>query len=106
MINPGLAPIPDATLDLAGQAMADFVAEVREQADDLVVGDPVRDEQADRDGRYGFLLTAGDRSVRVLMPGVPPAAVRDMSTSAPCLQVAGEWWWWPSAVVQVVGALR
>lgn len=104
MLNPGTAPIDNATPELAAANMADFAAAVADHG--LDVGQPERDAGADTAGRFGFTLTAGDRSVSVLMPGVPLAAVRDMSTSAPCLQVAGEWWWWPSAVTVVAALLR
>ncbi|GIG75185.1 hypothetical protein Pfl04_35890 [Planosporangium flavigriseum] len=71
-----------------------------------MAGDPVRDPQTDRDGRYGYLLPVADGStVSVLMPGVELQRVRDdLTATAPCLYVSNEAWWWPSAVIQAASA--
>lgn len=107
MINPGTLPVPDATEAAAADNIRVFVAAVREQGGEMA-GDPVRDPDSDRDGRYGYRLAGVDgASVHVLMPGAPLAAVRDdRSAGAPCLYVGGEAWWWPSAVLQAGGAMR
>ena len=106
MINPGSAPVADAREELAAANLHIFVDAVREQA--LLerevrgaggeVADPVRDPDADRDGRYGWTLTVNGVKVSILMPGVHLTQLHDMGAGAPCLQINGNWWWWPSAV--------
>lgn len=85
--------------------MVAFASAVRERGGQLA-DDPIRDGQADRDGRYGYLLPAANGAmVRILMPGAELGRVRDdRSAAAPCLYVGDEPWWWPSAVDQAVGA--
>ncbi|GII22554.1 hypothetical protein Pme01_21510 [Planosporangium mesophilum] len=105
VINPGTLPVDGATEAAAAQNMTVFITAVLEQGGQLA-GDPVRDPEADRDGRFGYLLpvTSGS-TVRVLMPGVDLQRVRDdLTVAAPCLYVDDEPWWWPSAVTQAVGA--
>ncbi|MFC4066707.1 hypothetical protein [Actinoplanes subglobosus] len=116
MINPGTAPIEQASEDLAAIALEAFLADVRvraaEKADLTIMtrvaepsGEPVRDPAADRDGRYGWNLHYTDNHIiRLLIPGVALPLIRDdITASAPCLYVDGHAWWWASAVGMVAG---
>lgn len=117
MINPGTAPLEQASEQLAVANLAAFLTAVAERAAFMdrevsirrrvahLDGDPVRDPGADRDGRLGWDLPFSDgRIVRLLMPGVELAALRDdLTASAPCLYVNGNAWWWNGAVDQVAG---
>ncbi|MCY1139925.1 hypothetical protein OWR29_18130 [Actinoplanes sp. Pm04-4] len=116
MINPGTAPIEGARLDLAEANLEVFLTEVSRRAAEMdevpvrrrvahLAGDPVRDPQADRDGRFGWDLPLSDgRVVRLLMPGADLAALRDdITAQAPCLYVNGIACWWTGAVDSVAG---
>ncbi len=105
VINPGTLPVEGASLQAADANMAAFAAAVRERGGALT-GGPNREPAADGDGRYGYLLpAAGERVVRVRMPGVDLAKVRDdLSATAPCVLVNGHAWWWNDAVGQAVHA--
>jgi hypothetical protein len=116
MINPGTAPIEGARLDLAEANLEVFLTEVGRRAAEMdevpvrrraahLAGDPVRDPQADRDGRFGWDLPLSDgRAVRLLMPGADLAALRDdITAQAPCLYVNGIACWWNGAVDSVAG---
>ncbi|MCO8274197.1 hypothetical protein M1L60_26710 [Actinoplanes sp. TRM 88003] len=116
MINPGTAPIDGADEELARANLDAFLDAVRQRAEQMdevpirqrvahLDGDPVRDPGADRDGRFGWDLSMSDgRTIRVLIPGVPLAALRDDITAvAPCLYVNGNANWWSGAVDSVAG---
>ncbi|MFI6079324.1 hypothetical protein ACIA5C_48270 [Actinoplanes sp. NPDC051343] len=47
------------------------------------VGEPVREAAANDGGRYGWTLQVDDQPVRILMPGVGMARLRDLTTEAP-----------------------
>ncbi|WP_250031285.1 hypothetical protein [Paractinoplanes maris] len=116
MINPGTAPIEDARPELAQANLEAFLDAARRRAAELdevpirqrvayLDGEPVRDPSADRDGRFGWDLRMSDgRTVRLLMPGVELARLRDdITAEAPCLYVNGTAWWWDGAVDSVAG---
>jgi hypothetical protein len=113
MINPGSRPVEGATAAQAEASMRAFVEAVRVEADFArevrpvaAVGEPLRDESLDADGRYGWVMPIGQDRVVILMPGVDVAAVRSLSAEAPCLRVNGEWVWWPSAAGAAIPATR
>jgi hypothetical protein len=104
-LNPGTRTVEGATERAALANIGLFAAAVRERGG-LLDGDPVRDAAADARGRYGFQLrTAAGGVVRILMPGVEIAQVRDdLSSQAPCLYVGDNAWWWSDAVAQAAGS--
>jgi len=113
MINPGSRPVEgasDAHAEANMRLFADAVragAEVgREVRPVAAVGEPVRDESLDVDGRFGWVLPIGEQRVQVLMPGVEIATVRGLTAEAPCLRVNGEWVWWQSAAGMAIPATR
>ncbi|GAB2600773.1 hypothetical protein Aab01nite_64720 [Paractinoplanes abujensis] len=116
MINPGTEPVEGAREELARANVDAFLGAVRRRAGELddvsvkrrvaeLTGEPVRDPGADRDGRFGWDLPLSDgRAVRLLMPGVDLALIRDdITAQAPCLYVNGNAWWWNGAVDSVAG---
>jgi hypothetical protein len=107
IINPGTQPIEDAHEDLAAANLQVFLDAARDRGVELG-GDPVRDPDADRDGRFGWNLLMADESiVRLLMPGAELIRVRDNVTAqAPCLYLNGSAWWWDSAVGLVASPAR
>ncbi|MEU7906355.1 hypothetical protein [Actinoplanes sp. NPDC049118] len=106
MINPGSAPLDDTSEELAAANVEVLLAAARERG--AVLGEPVRDPAADRDGRYGWDLPAADGTVvRLLMPGVELTRIRDdISAQAPCLYLNGGAWWWPDAVGLLASRVR
>jgi hypothetical protein len=113
MINPGTAPLGDAHEAVAAANLDAFLAAVHDRVPAMggdpvvrtaeLAGEPVRDPQADRDGRFGWDLPLSDGSLlRLLMPGVELARIRDdISAQAPCLYVNGNACWWNDAVARV-----
>ncbi|MEV4705483.1 hypothetical protein [Actinoplanes sp. NPDC049316] len=114
VINPGTAPVENASEELAVAALAVFLDEVGKRAAEMnatplkrreasLAGDPARDPGADRDGRFGWDLPLSDgRVVRLLMPGLRVELMRDdITAAAPCLYVNGTAWWWTTAVGMV-----
>jgi hypothetical protein len=119
MINPGTAPVEQASEELAAAALAVFLEAVGRRAAEMdqvpnmvrnasVAGEPVRDPGADRDGRFGWDLPLSDgRALRLLMPGTELHLIRDDITAAsPCLYVNGHAWWWNDAVGAVAAEGR
>ena len=113
MINPGSRPVEGATAAQAEANMRAFTDAVRAQADVArqarpvaAVGEPVRDESMDADGRYGWVMPIGEHRVVIRMPGVDLAVLRALSAEAPCLQIDGEWVWWLSAAGAAIPATR
>jgi hypothetical protein len=104
VINPGTLPVANAREDLAVSNIAVFVVAVRARGGQLA-GAPARRAVADRDGRYGFLVTgANGASAQILMPGAPLSSVRDdLTATAPCIIVNDNAWWWNDAAGQVAG---
>jgi hypothetical protein len=111
MINPGTLPVEDAREDLATANLDELLTAVRARAHELeqltfrhrtagISGDPVRDQAADRDGRFGWDIPFSDgRVLRILMPGVELTRLHDdITAQAPCLYVNGHAWWWNDAV--------
>jgi hypothetical protein len=107
MINPGTVPVDDAREDLAVHNVDVFLAAARERGAPLA-GPPVRDPEADRDGRYGWDLPMTDGSmVRLLMPGTELIRARDdITAQAPCLYVNGGAWWWKDALGMITSTAR
>jgi hypothetical protein len=62
------------------------------------IGEPVRDLDVDLDGRFGWTLPVNGVEISILMPGVELTRLHDLSASALCLQINGNWWWWNDAV--------
>jgi hypothetical protein len=105
MINPGSQPIEGATEQQAEASLAAFIDAATERGLGLA-DEPERTPDVDEGGRYGWTLRlAGGEVVRVLMPGVDLALIRDdLSAEAPCVKVNGDWWWWNGAVDAAVPA--
>ncbi|MEV6930875.1 hypothetical protein AB0M46_41175 [Dactylosporangium sp. NPDC051485] len=105
MIIPGTQTVDGADVAVATTNMQAFVDEVRARAEvegqvrgyTASVGEPIRNEAADQEGRYGWVLPVNGRHQEILMPGVDPAQLRGSSTSAPCVKVNGNSWWWNDA---------
>ncbi|MFF5291921.1 hypothetical protein [Paractinoplanes globisporus] len=113
MINPGSRPVEGATAAQAEANMRAFIEAVRAAAEIArevrpvaSVGEPMREESLDADGRYGWVLPIGERLVPILMPGVDLAVLRALDAASPCLRVGSEWVWWPSAAGAAVPATR
>lgn len=101
-INPGTGPVEGATIEQARINMDAFVDDLRERG--MYVTGLTRREDADDDGRFGYLLTMGDaRKIEIDMPGVP---ARYMDTPGqniwdfPRLYVDGDSWIWMFALKQ------
>jgi hypothetical protein len=104
-INPGTGPVEGATLENAKANMDAFAADLVERG--MYVTGLTRREDADDDGRYGYLLTMGDaRKIEIDMPGLPLDQVRYMDTEGqdiwdfPRLYVDGSSWIWMFALGQ------
>jgi hypothetical protein len=105
MINPGSRPVEGATEQQAETNLAAFIDAATERGLELA-DEPERTPDTDEGGRYGWTLplTSGT-AVRVLMPGVDLALVRDdLSAEAPCMKIGSDWWWWNGAVDAAVPA--
>jgi hypothetical protein len=105
VINPGTGPVEGATLEQAKANMDAFAADLNKRG--LYVTGLTRREDADDDGRYGYLLTMGDaRKLEVDMPGLPLDQVRFMDEPGqdiwdfPRLYVDGNSWIWMFALGQ------
>lgn len=105
MINPGSGPVEGATVEHAKANMDAFAADLRERG--LLATGLTRREDADDDGRFGYLLTMGDaRQLEIDMPGLPLDRVRYMDTEGqdiwdfPRLYVDGSSWIWMFALGQ------
>lgn len=105
MINPGTGPVEGATVEQAKANMDAFAADLVERG--MYVTGLTRREDADDDGRYGYLLTMGDaRKVEIDMPGLPLDRVRYMDSEGqdiwdfPRLYVDGSSWIWMFALGQ------
>jgi hypothetical protein len=110
MINPGTLPVADAREDLAATALEEFLAVAGERAAELeqvpiryretgIDGAPVRVPDADRDGRFAWDVPfSNGQQVRLLIPGVELAALKNLAATAPCLYVGGEAAWWNDAI--------
>ena len=92
MISPGSRPVEGATAAPAEANLRAFAEAVRVEAEIArevrpvaAVGEPLRDESMDADGRYGWVIPIGDHRMLILMPGVELATVRSLSAEAPCL---------------------
>ncbi|MEV4703053.1 hypothetical protein [Actinoplanes sp. NPDC049316] len=113
MINPGTAPVEDADEQTAAANLTVFLDAVRTRVAGMggppavrvsdLTGEPARDPAADRDGRFGWDLPFTDGSrLRLLLPGVDVARLRDdLTAQAPCLYVNGTAYWWDAAVARV-----
>ena len=105
LVIPGMQAVDGAALELAAVNMAAFVKVVRDRARiegdvrgyTAYVGEPMRNEAADADGRFGWILSVNGREQTVLMPGVELAQLRGTHLSTPCLIVNGSAWWWNDA---------
>jgi len=110
VINPGALPVEGAREELAATNLRTFVDAVRERAllerdvpgSGGEVGEPVRDLELDRDGRFGWKLPVNGAEVSILMPGANLGQVRELGAAAPCLQINGNWAWWNDAVSAAV----
>ena len=102
MVNPGTLPVEGATEAAAAANMSALIEGVAERGDWLT-GEVVRDEQADRDGRFGYLLpSVAGTTVRVLMPGIDLSRLtgaQRLSATAPCLYINDTPWWWKTDAV-------
>jgi hypothetical protein len=106
----GTGLVGGATLQQAETNMREFVRLVAEQAQTEgetrgyapQVGEPVRDEGSDADGRFGWMLPVNGAEVRVLMPGVDLGRVKGLDSGAPCLFVDGTAAWWSGAIFNAV----
>ncbi|MEV0611160.1 hypothetical protein AB0I61_32920 [Polymorphospora rubra] len=105
MINPGEGAVADATVEVAEDTIADFVAAVAERGGQLA-GAPVRDPEHDGDGRYGYTLVGvNGRIVRTRIPGAPAASLLGLSSQVPCVYVDDLAWWWRDAVTQTAASI-
>jgi hypothetical protein len=110
VIIPGTQAVDGAHVTVATTNMHDFVKEVQARAEvegqtrgyTPSVGEPIRNEAADRDGRYGWVLPVNGHHQEILMPGVDLAQLRGSSLSAPCVKVNGNSWWWNDAAGSAV----
>lgn len=105
VINHGTGPVEGATVEQAKLNMDAFAADLVERG--MYVTGLTRREDADHDGRYGYLLTMGDaRKVEIDMPGLPLDQVRYMDSEGqhiwgfPRLHVDGSAWIWMFALRQ------
>lgn len=104
-INPGSGPVEGATVEQAKANMDAFAADLVERG--MYVTGLTRREDADHDGRYGYLLTMGDaRKLEIDVPGLPLDQVRYMDEPGqdiwdfPRLYVDGSAWTWKFALGQ------
>lgn len=110
MITPAFGPVEGATAEVAAANMVAFIADVREHAAlngqvrgyTPSIGEPVRRESLDADGRYGWAVDVNGQEVTVLMPGVEESLLRGLADTVPALKVGGEWSWWAGAVQSAV----
>lgn len=102
-INPGSGPVEGATLEQAKANMDAFCADLKKAG--LHPTGLTRNEAADGQGRYGYVVAMGDaRKVEVEMPGTPLDQVRYVDAPGqdiwdfPRLYIDGGSWIWMFAV--------
>jgi hypothetical protein len=102
-INPGSGPVHGATEENATANIEAFAADLR--AAELNVTSCTRNpSDDDGEGRFGYLLTIGQRPVEVQMPGLPLDQVRYVDSEGqdiwdfPRMYVDGSSWVWMFAV--------
>ena len=104
-INPGTGPVEGGTLEHAKANMDAFAADLRDAG--LYATGLTRNESADEQGRFGYVLTMGDaRKLEIEMPGLPLDQVRYVGSDGqdiwdfPRLYVDGGSWIWMFALRQ------
>lgn len=107
LIDPGSGPIAGATETVARTNMQEFLAALwlGDGVAAVMVG-PARDYAGVPDGRWAFVVSLGERSCKVEMPGV--AGLAEAAASAlmhPRLYVDGDSWFWDFALRTVRVAL-
>lgn len=99
ILNPGTGPIAAARERDARHNVSALCRDLELRAPRISVD---RHVTADTDGRYGYRLRRGIRSVTVEMPGLPLDRVRmgltDDAWQFPRLYVDGSSWLWPFAI--------
>lgn len=102
-INPGSGPVEGGTLEHAKANMHAFATDLREAG--LIATGLTRRENADSEGRFGYLLTMGDaRKLEIEMPGLPLDQVRYVGADDqdiwdfPRMYVDGSSWIWMFAI--------
>lgn len=107
IINPGSGAVDDATQEQAQANMQEFLAAIGLGEDvSAEMKWPSLGGDGQPDGRWAFIVSLGERSCEVEMPGV--AGLSQAAKAArihPRLYVDGSSWYWDFAIRQVVHAL-
>ena len=103
--TPGTGPGEGGSLEHAKANMDAFAADLRDAG--LYATSLTRNEDADEQGRFGYVLTMGDaRKLEVEMPGLPLDQVRYVGADGqdiwdfPRLYIDGSSWIWMFALRQ------